>query len=238
MKALLMAAGVGSRISRHIGGKPKCLLDVYETTLINNTINLLKENGINDISVVVGYQSEVIINELPSDIKIYKNKFFRITNSIASCWFAREELNSDEKIMILNADLFLTPAILDRILSINDNNGVTLLADSSRIADADYRFNYEGKKLYLFGKELSVSETTGEYVGIGVISGSFINEFSQRLDKLIDEEKYNSWWEDVIYSFVPNHEKIFIEDIKGLFWAEMDYIEDYQRVMNYIEEMK
>ena len=61
MKAILMAAGKGTRISRHIDGKPKCTVDLgYGTPLVNYTVELLKKNRIDDIILVLGYCGDII----------------------------------------------------------------------------------------------------------------------------------------------------------------------------------
>ena len=51
----------------------------------------------------------------------------------------------------------------------------------------------------------------------------------------IEKQHHGVWWENAIYDEV---EKMFIsvEDIKGLFWAEVDYIEDYERIKEYVKE--
>jgi len=49
MKVLIMAAGVGSRISRYLQGQPKCCVDVDGKPLIRHTIELLNKKGITDI---------------------------------------------------------------------------------------------------------------------------------------------------------------------------------------------
>jgi choline kinase len=237
MKAILMAAGVGSRISRHIEGKPKCLLEVDGVSLIERTCNLLRKNGVTDISVAVGYKQDEIKSILKETVKYYFNPFYKQTNSIASLWFAMAELAEAEEIIILNADLYFEEEVLHKLLEVRDRDGkATLLADSSRIEEADYRFNYVGNHLVDYGKELSIEETTGEYVGIGLLSGYMITRFKKELLKLVEmENDVNLWWENVIYNMVPDKESIHVEDVIGTFWAEMDYIEDYNRTLNFVK---
>ena len=40
------------------------------------------------------------------------------------------------------------------------------------------------------------------------------------------------WWEDVLYSFVGER-PIYVEDVAGRFWAEVDFIEDYERILEF-----
>ena len=46
MKALLLAAGKGTRISRYLGGNPKCTVNIGDEILIHYTVSLLKKKGI------------------------------------------------------------------------------------------------------------------------------------------------------------------------------------------------
>ncbi len=234
MKVLIMAAGVGSRISRHLQDRPKCCVDVGGKPLIRYTFDLLNKNGITDIAIVTGYQEGYIIQALDGlKYTRYFNPFFRITNSIASIWRAQDFLSGIDDIIIMNGDVFIEDKVLDALLE--DTRSPVMLADSSRIKEADYRFQWENDLLAKYGKELSNEEASGEYVGIGKIRGKELWEFKQRVIDCINKEDYNCWWEDAIYRGVGEGKKIYVKDISGLFWAEVDYIEDYFRIQTFVE---
>ncbi len=237
MKILLLAAGRGTRISRVIEGKPKCCVLLNQETLIKNTLDKLIKLGFKEIAIATGYKSDVIKKETSEFlVKYYHNPFFGVTNSISTLWFARDFFDdNDEDIYIMNADVFFESEILSRLIYSNKN--VTFLADSSKKIGADYKFYWENNKLLKFGKELSIDETSGEYVGIGKISKNFVSKFLNKLNILIDSELTNIWWEDVLYDFVKDpNEEINILDLKGeKFWAEIDYVEDYNKILNYIK---
>jgi choline kinase len=108
-----------------------------------------------------------------------------------------------------------------------------VIADSTRIEDADYRLHWAGETLQHYGKELSDAETTGEYVGICKLSRNYVGLFRQMMINYINEEDYNCWWEDVIYRSVESGSTVYINDIADKFWAEVDYIEDYQRIIDF-----
>lgn len=234
MKILLLAAGRGTRISRVIEGKPKCCVLLNQETLIKNTLDKLIKLGFDDIAIATGYKAEVIRSETSEyDIKYFHNPFFSVTNSISTLWFSRDFIK-DEDLYIMNADVFFESDSLIKL--VNSNDAVTFLADSSRKVGADYKFYWENNRLLKFGKELNLADTSGEYVGIGKIPKSFISKFLNKLDNLIENELINAWWEDVLYSFVAESDvEINILDLKGEnFWAEIDYVEDYNRILNHI----
>ncbi len=230
MKVLLLAAGKGTRISRYLSGNPKCTVDIGNEKLIQYTIKMLNRKGIKDIAVVLGYRANMIKDTLKNyNVKYYFNPFFDVTNSIASAWFAKDFI-SDDDLIIMNADVFLEEKLIDHILSANESP--VMFADGSRKEEADYKFKYENGILLKYGKELEGNDISGEYVGIGKFSKEFINAFIPQLNKMIDEQHHSVWWENVVYE-LSKTQKIKVDDINGMFWAEVDYIEDYDRILKF-----
>ena len=231
MKAIILAAGRGTRISRYLGGNPKCTVDIGEETLIHYTVDLLNRYGITEIALSVGYKQEVIRKELAAfDIRYFFNPFFDVTNSIASIWFAKSFITPDNDYLIMNGDVFMDKAILEQALS----NKLTpvLFSDETRVTEADYKFQYQDGILKKYGRELSAEETTGEYVGLGVVGKRFVPKFLDQLNVMIDNQQHSVWWENILYSLIEE-KNIFVQDVKGEFWAEVDYIEDYQRILKH-----
>ena len=231
MKVLLLAAGRGTRISRYLSGNPKCTVNIGDCKLIQYTIDMLHRKGITEIAMVTGYRAEVIRNTLNDDsIKYYYNPFFDVTNSIASAWFAKDFLKGDDDVVIMNADVYLEKALLDKIMECKKSP--VMFADNSRKEEADYKFKYENGLLEKYGKELEGNDITGEYIGAGKFSKEFMSEFIETLDSMINTQQHSVWWENIIYNMVGSRD-VYIEEVNGLFWAEVDYIEDYKRILEF-----
>ena len=49
---------------------------------------------------------------------------------------------------------------------------------------------------------------------------------------MIENGDYDLWWENVLYSFV-GEEDVYTYDVGGIFWSEIDTIEDYRRVVEF-----
>ncbi|HHT57293.1 phosphocholine cytidylyltransferase family protein [Herbinix luporum] len=233
MKAILLAAGKGTRISRMIKAVPKSTLPINGTPLINITANMLINKGIQPV-VCVGYQHKKVQNSLKNlDIKYYYNPFYDITNSIASLWFAKEELNDD--VLIINADVFFSNDILNKALS--NKHDVMMMVDKTRTQTGDYFFSTTSNGcIRKYGKDLPLQVRDCEYVGIAKITKKFIPKFVDRLNELINKQQHQLWWENIIYSFTDHDEMdVFTVDVDGLFWSEIDYFDDYERILNYID---
>ena len=230
MKAIIMAAGAGKRLQALNINKPKCLITVGGETLIRRSVNLLINKGISDITVIVGFMAHLIRNELSNDVAYFENPDFHSTNSIKSLWYARDLL--EDNVLLLNGDLYYEHSILD--YAINQTNAVVMLADSTRIDNADYRFSFSDDQIDQFGKHLTNQETDGEYVGIVRIDQCFIKTFKQTLEEMITAGKSNIWWEDVLYSFISKQVPIHFFDVAGTFWSEVDTLQDYNYLQNWI----
>lgn len=231
MKVLILAAGRGTRISRYLSGNPKCTVDIGEgQCLIRYTVELLKSRGIREIGLVLGYKAQVIRDVLKGqDVSFYYNPFYDVTNSIASAWFAKDFLTGGD-LLIMNGDVYLEERLLDRIL--RETKSPVMFADESRKETADYKFYYENGILKKYGKELEGGDITGEYIGIGRFAEEFLPGFVRRMEEMIDRQEHSVWWENVIYS-MTEEQPVYVEDVDGHFWAEVDYIEDYERILEH-----
>jgi len=235
MKYIILVAGRGTRISRNVGGVPKCLLEIRPgKKLIVDTLEKLIDRGVSphDIVVVTGYQSGRVAHNIAKfGVNMINNPFFDVTNSIASFWFARDFVDGD--FIAFNGDTYFEPVLLDTLN--NADQELVMLGDTTRIEDADYRFNWDNGRLLKYGKDLSVEETTGEYVGFAKVSGFGVTKFKSKLSELISKQEHGMWWEDVIYKLADDDHHVHVIDIKGTFWSEIDYIEDYQRIIEHVK---
>ena len=68
MKAIILAAGRGTRISKITNSKPKTLLKIGNLTIIERLIYQLEKNGIEETIVVTGYESDLLQNYLKNRV--------------------------------------------------------------------------------------------------------------------------------------------------------------------------
>ena len=87
-----------------------------------------------------------------------------------------------------------------------------------------------GAFLIKYGKDLKGNDITGEYIGVAKIGREFIEVFLKKLKELIENQNHSVWWENVLYE-LSNKYPINVIDVNGMFWAEVDYIEDYERIL-------
>lgn len=233
MKAILLAAGKGTRIARNVEKVPKSTLPLEGVPLIRRSVEILQGQGMECV-VCTGYQEDKIHQALHGleQISYCFNPFYEHTNSIASLWFAKEHLDDD--VLIMNADVFFSDEILALLLK--EEKTPVMAIDFSRTVEGDYFFytSLDGR-IEKYGKELPIEQRTCEYVGMARIDREFLPKFTRRMDAIIHRGGYDAWWENVLYSFTDdNEESIYTVDVDGRFWAEIDYYDDYERIIDYI----
>lgn len=236
MKAILMSAGRGTRISRMIEEIPKSTLPINGVPLIAYTVDMLVTKGF-EVVVCVGYRQDAVRKALKDyDVKYYYNPFYEVTNSIASLWLAREELEGDA--ILMNADVYFSEDILQLLL--DDPRDAVLLSDKTKTAVGDYFFSTtEIGTIKKYGKDLPLETRTAEYVGLAKVTADFMPTFAKRLDELMDKAKHQLWWENTLYSLAddPEHH-IYTRDVEGKFWSEIDFFDEYLCILNHLESIK
>lgn len=123
-RAIIMAAGIGSRLRPITLHTPKPLVKVHGVRMIDTVLRGLLEQGIAEIYIVVGYRKErfaALKRDYPQ-IKLIENPYYAECNNISSLFAAREHL---EDAMILDVDLIIrNPAVLSPVFERSGYNAI------------------------------------------------------------------------------------------------------------------
>lgn len=117
--ALLLAAGMGSRLSPLTDDTAKCLVGLSGVPILERLVRTLARYGFTRLVVVVGHESDSIQDYLcdaAGDIKVdyVVSPCYRTTNNIYSLWLAREAI--DEPFLLIESDLVFNSALLEEML--------------------------------------------------------------------------------------------------------------------------
>ena len=115
MKIIILAAGMGSRLKPLTNDKPKCMVKLFNETLIERQIKIFHNCNIDDITIVTGYRGELI--NIP-DVNYVKNKNYEKTNMNESLFCALEPSNSP--ILVTYSDIVFEQKIIQQMLEITD----------------------------------------------------------------------------------------------------------------------
>ena len=113
MKAIILAAGIASRLRPLTDNTPKCLLKIGERCLLQRTFDALIENGIKEFVIVTGYLKEQIEeflqkNYAGANITFIHNDVYDSTNNIYSLWLTRPVADGED-VLLLDSDILFSP---------------------------------------------------------------------------------------------------------------------------------
>ena len=244
-KALIIAAGLGSRLKKHTENLPKCMLDFGGKTLLQRQLESYKHNGIKDISLVRGYKKEKINYK---DIKYFENKDYKNNNILNSIFYAEKVINGN--IIISYSDILFDKSVVERTLK-SDH-------DISVVVDIDWRGYYVGRKDHpiseaeniIFNSNNEVEkigkintgnqEVHGEFIGMIKLSNrgtEIFKEHFHRLKKIYWNKPFQrakifqkAYLTDFIQELVDIGIKVHCVIIESG-WKEIDTVEDYKKAL-------
>ena len=112
MRAIILAAGRGSRLKEITKNKPKCFLNISEKSIIEHQIDSLRKFGIKKIAVVAGYRKNFFKR---LNIKIFINDKWNTSNMVYSLFNAKSWL-FDNNCLICYGDIFYDENILSELI--------------------------------------------------------------------------------------------------------------------------
>lgn len=123
-RAIIMAAGTGTRMQPVTLQTPKPLVKVNGERIIDSVIRGLHNNGITEIYVVVGYLKEQfkVLEEEYEGIKLIENPLYDVCNNISSLYVARDFIG--EAIILDGDQIIYNDSILDRDFELSGYNAI------------------------------------------------------------------------------------------------------------------
>jgi L-glutamine-phosphate cytidylyltransferase len=172
MRAVILAAGRGSRI-RHLGDdRPKCLVELAGKPLIERQIAALRRGGVDEIGIVRGYRAEMI--DFPG-LSYFANERWLETNMVMSLAAAAPWLRSGP-VIVSYADIFYRSEL---VRGLADTRGQLVISYdrtwrqlwtrrfADPLADAEtFRINAAGQLLEIGGKTARIEDIEGQYMGL------------------------------------------------------------------------
>lgn len=172
MRAVILAAGRGSRLGKLGENRPKCLVELVQRPLLVRQIAALRSGGIDAIGVVRGYRATMI--DLP-DITCFDNTRWAETNMVASLETAAAWLRA-EPVVVSYGDIFYRSDLVRKLAAESGDLVVTYDREwhtlwrrrfEDPLSDAEtFRTDSDGKLLEIGGKTVNLLEIEGQYMGL------------------------------------------------------------------------
>lgn len=229
MKALILAAGVSRRLYPKTYNTPKCLLEVGGKPIINYQLEALSELGINDITMIVGYHREMLVESVEKNFpeinfKFIVNHHYFETNTAYSVYVGKEALSDQH--LLMNADVVYPKKLLSKLYHSSFEN--VLAVDIKSCGREEVKVIDGGQnKISAIGKDLIEDQCLGEFIGVAKFSLEFMNEFVNALGQLIEAGGKNDYFEAGIEQLLEKQLVNYV-DVSEYPCLEIDFIEDLE----------
>lgn len=243
-KALILAAGKGTRLKPLTESLPKCLaIQFHGKTLLQTQLDLLRRAGVHDIVVVRGYEGNKI--QYPR-VRYVWNRDYETNNILGSLMSATEELDGD--VMVSYSDIWYEESVVKKLLRSDKDIAIGV--------DIDWKDYYEGRKDHpieeaenvIFDSDNRVIkigkigtagvEVHGEFIGMMKMTSrgcAILKEHYRRAKLLYDgkpfqraQEFRNAYLTDILQDMADLGVPIHCEII-GSKWKEIDTVEDFRK---------
>jgi len=239
MRAIILAAGVGQRLGTH-GNRPKCLLEFAGVSLLDRHLRNLRGAGIENVSLCVGYQHELIEQTLldigVAGITTSFNPAYR-EGSLVSLWTMRPELRGGEDVLLMDADVLYEPALLG-LLAARPVRNRFLCDRNFEPGDEPVKICIDGGRIVEFRKQVAPGldyDDVGESVGFFSLTADMAAALADVCDGYVDAGRRDEPYEEAIRDLALARSGEFdIVDVTGQPWVEIDFPEDIIRANDQI----
>lgn len=224
MKIIILAAGIGSRLGNPFP-KPLTPLKGGQSIMEKQIQNLSGHFNMDDISVVVGFKKDLIMERFPDLTYIY-NQYFDATNTSKSLLKALHKYRS-EGVLWLNGDVIFDSELLEGLKEEIEQENSFVSVNHSRVAEEEVKYTL--KEGFIDELSKTVKNGLGEAVGINYISGKDMPSFIEQLEACDDNDYFERGIELAIQR---NDLRVKAVDISSFKCMEIDFREDLEEANN------
>lgn len=237
MIGVILAAGMAKRLRPLTDTMPKCLLKVCGRTLLERTVEAMRQAGICEFVVVTGYRGDMIRDFLTAYDKslsfaFLHNADYEHNNNIYSLWMAGEVVRGKD-FLLMDSDIFCDPAAVVRIAQEPES---ALAVNRHECGEEEMKVVVDSDMhITEISKTCRPEDAMGESVGIEKITADYSEALYKELDQMIIEEKLiDIFYERAFERLIPQGNTFRVVDTSNYYSYEIDTPEDYEHVKNQV----
>ena len=225
MKALILAAGLGTRLAPITNDRPKSLVPVNGQPIILKQIDNLHKNGITDITVVSGYKANILeekIHALYPEIRIIESVDYATTNNMYSAYLAHEVMENSDFLM-MNADVFYDASVVTALLNFDAPNAI--VTDIGNYLEESMKVVEENGRLVKISKSIEKADALGASIDVYKFSSDAGKKFFGKCAEYIETKKELKMWSEVALNDILKDVEFRACPLVGR-WLEIDNHDD------------
>ena len=238
MKAIILAAGQGTRLRPLTDHKPKCLVELAGKPLLEYQLDTLHACGITDIHIVGGYCADQLRKY---DVTLHLNPRYAETNMVNTLFAAETIMTGDSDLVIAYGDIVYETRVLKALLDCDAPIALAVDREWHRywsarmedpLADAETLKLINGNRITQLGKKpRDYNDIEGQYTGLIKVRRDHVRKFSDLWHAIDRNRVYDGKSFDNMY--MTSFLQYLIDsgwDLRAAFikngWAEVDCEED------------
>ncbi len=218
--AVILAAGLGSRLKGISGDKPKGFLVLGGQPMVEKSVCKLLQQGIENIIIGTGYLNEEYdrLAEKYPQITCVENKHYASTGSMYTLYNLKDHLKED--FLLLESDLIYEHRSLTLLLE-EGRLDVVLASGKTNSNDEVYiEVDSRGYLKNMSKKKQDLKDIYGELVGITKVSYATFQDMCAYAE-LKFKEHLKIDYEEVLVGVASDH-PVYIKKVEDLAWCEID----------------
>lgn len=226
MKALILAAGLGTRLRPITDEVPKCMVPVNGVTIIKKQLSNLIDNGVEDIYIITGYKGDILkkhIEELGYSqyVTFIDNEVYETTNNMYSLNLAKNYVEN-EPFLLMNADVFYEEGVIRDLL--NDKEQNLIACEANRYIEESMKIICE-ERITTISKQVTEEEAYGTTIDVYKFSAVASKKLFDIIHDIIYVQEDNNSWSEVAINKLFEVERFYPLDITYN-WVEIDNHDD------------
>ncbi|MGD2170994.1 MAG: phosphocholine cytidylyltransferase family protein [Gammaproteobacteria bacterium] len=236
VKAIILAAGQGTRLRPYTEDRPKCLVEVEGESLLERQLDVLRSETVERVVVIGGYRAEML--QRP-EIELRLNPRFAETNMVWTLFCAESDLEGD--LLLCYGDIVYSRDALRAVLESQADITVAIdlewesywrARNEDPLDDAEtLRLSTDGAILEIGQQPRSLAEIEGQYMGLmkfsarGVETLKLIFHEARAAGTLGGKSPENAYMTDLLQAMIDAGHRLQAVPVHGG-WVEVDTVDD------------
>ncbi|CAN5453566.1 NTP transferase domain-containing protein [soil metagenome] len=231
--AVILAAGVGRRLTPLTDDRPKALVAVEGSTFLDRALHAVATARFGRVVIVTGHRAEMIESAVgsggwPFDVRCVLNPRYATANNIVSFLAVEEDLG--DGFCLLNSDIVFDASILRDVASADEGCWLAVDVDEPLGAE-EMKVHVDGEGLVRrISKGLPAATSAGEYIGIARFDAAGAAAVIHHAHLLVAEGQTDLYYEDA-FDRAAAELSIGTVSVQGRAWTEVDDLDDFKRAV-------